>query len=215
MGKARYLTAPVSFVNWCNFIKVHSSQLDKDSSQLKCPCAPEPHNQPDPNHQSPRHDPVARPFKDQKEFRSAESAFACALYIFQTFDTRDRAMTSCRGRGLLRCARAPPRRCLCAGHPSGRRRPKRALTIPLRLRLHHAPRRCAYPHLRVHPLLGSCAEMATNSWSSGASMGSYYHPDGANGAATYTNRSRYSAVRMRNLMQCCHDACPCLFSANV
>ena len=50
--------------------------------------------------------------------------------------------------------------------------------------------------------------MAANSWSSGASMGSYYHPDGANGAATYTNRSRYSAVRLRNLLQCRHDCMP-------
>ena len=39
-------------------------------------------------------------------------------------------------------------------------------------------------------------------------MGSYYHPDGANGAATYTNRSRYSAVRLRNLLQCRHDCMP-------
>ena len=39
-------------------------------------------------------------------------------------------------------------------------------------------------------------------------MGSYYHPDGANGAATYTNRSRYSAVRLRNLLQSRHDCMP-------
>jgi hypothetical protein len=166
----------------------------------------------------PRHDPEARPFMDHKRKFLVWRVGVCMRSLFPDL-TRETAhdlhVRICRGRGLLRCARAPPRRCLCAGHPSGRRRPKRALPLPLRLRLHHAPRRCAYPHLRVHPLLGSCAEMATNSWSSGASMGSYYHPDGANGAATYTNRSRYSAVRLRNLMQSRHDACPGLFSANV